>query len=125
MEPLLYGAKDMKSNGRTLAAPEWKGVTGGVALVTSQHQPASGSGWDIPASNLAASSVGHKRLRPPRPRLSPAKASHSLLLASISRQILGAKGQSSRVTLGIYPGTGPGPGPGLALELTEATDSGP
>lgn len=48
MEPLLYGAKDMKSNGRTLAAPEWKGVTG-VALVTSQHQPASGSGWDIPS----------------------------------------------------------------------------
>lgn len=63
MEPLLYGAKDMKSNGRTLAAPEWKGVTG-VALVTSQHQPASGSGWDIPASNQAASSMGRSQEAP-------------------------------------------------------------
>lgn len=107
-------------NLRTLAAPGRKGVTG-VALATSQHLPASGSGWDIPASKRAAHSMGHKKPRPQGPAYPQRKPVTACPQLPLPVRSWALKVSLSWVVLGICPGTGPS----LALELTEATNLGP
>lgn len=119
MEPLLYGAKDMRSHGRTLAAPVeeryWRCFS---------DQPAPTCFWlcvGHPSFKPGSEFYGPQEAPPTQAPPLPSESQSQPSSAATSRQILGTKGQSSRVALGIYPDTGPS----LALELTEATDSGP